>query len=151
MSRNVAVSVTSIILALAVLSFAAVRVTALSSIMAPAGTKVGLTFLDPVDTAKVKPGDKVHFRVDANTTVKGHVVIRKGSTLTGTVKSVGHPFILHAGYAIITHLAVPTVDKKTVDLNDVRVRARLFSGDIRVRPGTHTKASTKKDVTIKAQ
>jgi hypothetical protein len=141
----------SIILAFAVLSLAAARVTALTSLLAPAGTKVGLTFLDPVDTAKVKPGDKVHFRVDANTMVKGHVVIRKGISLTGTVKSVGHPFILHAGYAIITHLAVATVDKKTVDLNDVRVRARLFGGDIRVRPGTHTKASTKKDVTIKAQ
>jgi hypothetical protein len=148
--RNAAVSVTSIILAVAVLSFAAAPVSALASIMARAGTKVGLTFLDPVDTAKVKPGDRVRFRVDANTTVQGHVVIRKGSTLTGSVKAVGHPFILHAGYAIITHLAVTTVDKKTVELSDVRVRARLFSGDIRVRPGTHTKATTKKDVTVKA-
>jgi hypothetical protein len=150
MTKNRTLSVLAIVLAVAVPSFAAARVTALTSIATPAGTKVGLTFLDPVDTSKVKPGYKVRFRVDANTMVKGHIVIRKGTKLTGTVATVGHPFLRHAGYANISHLAVVSVDKKTLGLNDVRVGASLFHGDIKVRPGTHTKTSTKKNVTIKA-
>jgi hypothetical protein len=150
MRKNRSLSVLAIVLALAVPSFAAARGTPLTSILTPAGTKVGLTFLDSVDTSKVKPGYKVRFRVDANTTVKGHIVIRKGTKLTGTVASVGHPFLRHAGYANISRLAVVSVDKKTVGLTDIRVGAPIFHGDIRVRPGTHTKASTKKNVTIKA-
>ena len=149
MSKRAAVSVMAIVLAAAVLSLAAARVTALTALVTPAGTKVGLAFIDPVDTSKIKPGAKVRFRVDANTKVKGRVVIRKGTTLTGVVNRVGHPFLLHAGYANISRLTVITVDGKTVGLNDVRVRARLFHGDIRVRPGTHTRTTTKKDVTIK--
>jgi hypothetical protein len=138
----------AIVLAAAVLSFMTVSATAQMALLAPAGTKVGLAFLDQVDTGKTKNGDKVRFIVDANVMVKGHVVIRKGTTLEGTVNAVGHPFPQNSGYANISLLAVPAVDKRTVGLNDVRISAPLFGGDVRVRPGTHTVTTTKKDVVI---
>lgn len=141
----------AIVLAAAVLSLAADRVAALTKLVTPAGSKVGIAFLDPVDTGKVKPGSKIRFRTDANTKVKGRIVIRRGTRLTGTVTKVGHRFLLRSGYAIIGHLAVTTVDNKVVSLNDVRVRAPLFHRDIRVKPGTHMKTTTKKDVMVVVQ
>jgi hypothetical protein len=86
--------------------------------------------------------------VDSNVMVKGYVVIKKGTTLMGTVSQIGHPFPQNSGFANISLLAVPAVDKKVVELNDIRVSAPMFGGDIRVRPGTHTETTTKKDVTI---
>ncbi|HEX2680970.1 MAG TPA: hypothetical protein VHQ03_06720 [Candidatus Dormibacteraeota bacterium] len=144
-------SVIAIVLAVAVLSLAADRVTALTKLIAPAGSKVGLAFLDPVDTGKVKPGNKIRFRTDANTKVKGRIVIRKGTRLTGTVTKAGHRFLLRSGYVTISNLAVTTVDGKVVGLNDVRVKAPLFHRDIRVKPGTHMRTTTKKDVAIVVQ
>ncbi|HEX4835920.1 MAG TPA: hypothetical protein VFW01_06260 [bacterium] len=152
MSKSPVLRVTAIVLAAAVLSFMATPVTgALMSIVTPAGTKVGLAFLDQVDTGKTKSGDIVHFRVDANVVVKGHIVINKGTALTGTVNAVGHPFPQNAGFANIGSLSVPAVDKKVVSLNDVRISAPMFGGDIRIRPGTHTETTTKQDVTIAAK
>lgn len=151
-SKTPVLSITAIVLAIAVLSFVAAPVTgALMSIMTPAGTKVGLAFLDQVDTGKTKSGDTVHFRVDANVVVKGHIVIGKGIALTGTINAVGHPFPQNAGFANISSLVVTAVDKKIVGLNDIRISAPLFGGDIRIRPGTHTVTTTKQDVTIAAK
>ncbi len=138
----------AIVLAAAVLSLAADRVVAMTKLMTPAGTKVGLALIDPVDTSKIKPGTKIRFRVDVNTKVKGRIVIRKGTRLTGTVTAAGHRFLLQSGYVTIGRLAVVTVDRRVVGLNDVSVRAPLFHRDIRVRPGTHMRTTTKKDVTI---
>lgn len=151
MSKSRAVSLMAIVLAVAVLSLAADRVTALTKLIVPAGAKVGLAFLDAVDTGKIKPGNKIRFRTDANTKVRGRIVIRKGTRLTGTVTKAGHRFLLRSGYVIISHLAVTTVDNKVVSLNDVRVRAPLFHRDIRVKPGAHMKTTTKKDVTVVVQ
>ncbi len=148
MTKSRAVGMMAIVLAAAMLSLAADRVTALTKFFTPAGTKVGLAFLDPVDTSKVKPGNHIRFRIDANTKIKGRIVIHKGGRLTGTVTKVGHRFLLRSGYVTISRLAVTTVDGRTVSLNDVRVKAPLFHRDIRVRPGTHVKDTTKKDVTV---
>ncbi len=137
----------AIVLAAAVVSFMTAPATALP-LLAPAGTRVGLSFLDQVDTGKTKNGDKVRFIVDANVMVRGHVVIRKGTTLMGTVNAVGHPFPQNSGYANISLLAVTAVDKRIVGRNDIRISAPLFGGDVRVRPGTHTVTTTKRDVVI---
>jgi hypothetical protein len=140
----------AVMLAVAVLSFAAAPVTgAMTMLLTPAGTKVGLAFLDPIDTGKAKNGDKVRFIVDHPVMVKGHVVIQKGATLEGTVNAIGHPFPQNSGFANIGSLTVTAVDAKSiVTLNDVHVSAPLFGGDIRVKPGTHTVTTTKKDAYV---
>lgn len=149
MSRNLVPSVIAIVLAGAVLSFVAAPVSGAMVILTPAGTKVGLTFLNPVDTAQTASGDNVHFKVAADVIVNGHVVIKNGTTLTGTVNQVGHPFPQNAGFANISALAVTAVDKKTVRLQDVRVSAPFFAGNIRVPAGTLVTTSTSADVTIR--
>lgn len=150
MSKTLVIRLLAVTLTAAVLSFAAAPVTAaMTMLLAPAGTKVGLSFLDPLDTGKAKAGDKVRFIVDHPVMVKGHVVIKKGTTLEGTVNAVGHPFPQNSGYANIGSLTVTAVDDKSiVTLNDVHVSAPLFGGDIRVKPGTHTITTTKKDAYV---
>jgi hypothetical protein len=118
-------------------------------ILTPAGTKVGLTYLDPVDTAKAAPGDKVHFNVAADVIVNGYVVIKSGTPLTGTVNKAGHPFPQNAGYANISDLTVSAVDKKTVALKDVRVSAAYFHGNIRVAVGSLVTTGTTADATVR--
>ena len=151
MRKSRVLSILASVVAAAVLSLVVEQVAALTKIVTPAGSKVGLAFIDPVDTGKIKPGNKIRFRTDANTKVHGRIVIRRGTRLTGTVTKVGHRFLLRSGYAIIGRLTVTTVDNKVVSLNDVRVRAPLFHRDIRVRPGTHMRTTTKKDVTVAVQ
>lgn len=150
MSNTLVLRGLAVMLAVAVLSFAAAPVTgAMTMLLTPAGTKVGLSFLDPVDTGKAKAGDKVRFIVDHPVMVKGHVVIQKGATLEGTVNAIGHPFPQNSGYANIGSLTVTAVDDKSiVTLNDVHVSAPLFGGDIRVKPGTHTVTTTRKDAYV---
>ena len=138
----------AIALAATALSFMVTPVAAKTSVLTPAGTKVGLAFLDPVDTAKAKSGSTVHFQVATDVVVDKHIVIKKGTTLAGTIKTVGHPFPQNAGFADISLLAVSTVDRKMVNLNDVRVSAPLLGGDIRVPAGTVVTTSTKADVMI---
>ena len=149
MSKTPVLSGLAIVLAAAVLSWAIAPVAALTALLTPAGTKVGLAFLDQVDTGKNKNGDKVRFMVDANVMVRGAIVIQKATPVTGTITAVGHPFPQNSGYATIGLLTVTAVDQHTtVMLNDVRISAPLFGGDARVRPGTHTATTTKKDVVI---
>src|SRR5215472_12502502 len=95
-SRSPVFCAIAAIAAAAVLS-ATVPVSGAVMILTPAGTKVGLTYLDPVDTAKTTPGDKVHFKIAADVIVNGYVVIKSGTLLTGTVSKAGHPFPQNAG------------------------------------------------------
>ncbi len=158
MSKNPGFSVLAMMLAAAMLSLVVGPVAAttsvppavLTSVHMPAGTKVALRFLDPVDTAKAASGDKVHFKVVEDVIVSEHVVIKKGAMLTGTVNEAGHPFPQNAGYANISSLAVTAVDKKTaVALTDVRVSAPLLGGNIQVPAGTFVTTNTKADVEVK--
>lgn len=150
MSKTPVPHAMAVVLTVAVLSLTlmAASIAAATSVFTPAGTKVGLTFLDPVDTAKAASGNKVHFKVAEDVIVNRQIVIKKGTTLVGTINEVGHPFPQNAGFANISFLTVTAVDKKTVDLTDVRVSAPLFGGNIQVRVGTFVTTSTKTDVTI---
>ncbi len=149
MTKTPVLSVMGMVLAAALLSLVAAPVAAATPVSTPAGTKVGLTFLDTVDTAKAASGDKVHFKVAEDVIVNRQIVIKKGTTLTGTINEVGHPFPQNAGFANISFLAVTAVDKKLVDLTDVRISAPLFGGNIQVPAGTFVTTSTKAEVTIK--
>ena len=149
MSKTPALSVMAIVVALALVSLVAAPVVAATPILTPKGTKVGIKFVDQVDTAKAATGAMVHFKVIEDVIVDQHVVIKKGTVLTGTINQVGHPFPQNAGFANIGHLAVTAVDKGMVPLNDVRVSAPLLGGDIRVKPGTYVTTTTSTDVTIK--
>jgi len=87
-----------------------------------AGTKVGLEFVDPVDTGTAKVGQKVRLKVVADVIVSRHVVIRKGAALTGIVVyaqnkgAFGKP-----SKATLGHLAVIAVDKKPVPIREVSI------------------------------
>lgn len=151
MRKSRALNILAIAVVAAVVSLAANQVAAFTKLRAPAGSKVGLAFIDPVDTGKIKPGNKVRFRIDANTKIQGRIVIHKGTRITGTVTRAGHRFLLRSGWVVISGLTAHTVDNKVVALNDVRVKAPLFHRDIRVRPGTHVRTTTKKDVTVAIQ
>jgi hypothetical protein len=150
MFKRPLLNVMAIALAAAMLSFVVGSVAAATLIMAPAGTKVGLKFVDPVDTAKAASGERVHFKVIDNVIVKGHILIKRGTELMGTINAVGHPFPQNAGFANIGSLFVTTVDRKRVALNDVRVSAPLLGGDIRVKPGTYVTTTTKANVSVLA-
>jgi hypothetical protein len=148
-SRNPVLSAMAVVVAAALLSLVTAPVSGAVMILAPAGTKVGLTYLDPVDTAKTTPGNSVRFKVAADVVVNGYVVIKHGTPLTGTVNKTGHPFPQNAGFANISGLAVIAVDKKTVTLNDIRVSAAYFHDNIRVPVGALVTTGTRADATVR--
>lgn len=149
MSRNPLWKVMALVVALAILSFAAATVSAAVTVLTPAGTKVALKFLDSFDTKTTKPGEPVHFHVAADVVVNGKIVIRQSAPVTGTINKVGNMSVLNTGYANITNLAVITVDMKTVPLKDVRVSARVLGGSKRVHIGQMVTTGTAKDITIR--
>lgn len=148
MSRSLVFCAIAAVVAAAVFSVT-VPVSGAVTILAPAGTKVGLKYLDPVDTAKAAPGDKVHFKVAADVIVNGYVVIKSGTLLVGTVSKAGHPFPQNAGFANIGRLAVNAVDKKAVVLKDVRVSAAYFHGNVKVPAGSIVTTGTTTDTTVR--
>ena len=148
MTRSPGFCAIAVVVAAAILS-AAVPVSGAVMILTPAGTRVGLKYLDPVDTAKTTPGDKVHFKVAADVIVNGYVVIRSGTLLTGTVNKAGHPFPQNAGFANISGLTVTTVDKKSLTLKDVRVSAPYFHGNIRISAGALVTTGTIADASVR--
>jgi len=148
MSRASVLGLIACMLAGTLLSLAAAPVAAQTTILTHKGTKVYLTILDPVDTAKASRGDKVRFKVAQNVVVDEHVVIKKGTWLVGTIKQVGHPFPQNAGFANISSLAVLTIDRKPVALHDVRIGASVFGGDVQVSAGTLMSTTTKADAMV---
>lgn len=113
-----------------------------AAILVPQGTKVGLTFLTPVNPTTGHKGDQVHFQVAADVIVDRHVVIRNSTMLTGTINQVGHPSIANQAFAVISFLAVPAVDKQPIRLKDIRVSAGLFGGNLNVKPGQFVQTTT---------
>jgi hypothetical protein len=148
-SRNPVLSAMAVLVATMLLWLVTTPVSGAVMILTPAGTKVGLTYLDPVDTVKTTPGDSVRFKVAADVVVNGYVVIKHGTLLKGTINKAGHPFPQNAGFANITGLAVTAVDKKTVTLNDIRVSAAYFHGNIRVPAGALVTIGTRVDATVR--
>jgi hypothetical protein len=140
--------VMALIVALAVLSFAAATVSAAVTVLTPAGTKVALKFMEPLDTATVKSGDTVRFHVAADVVIDGKVVIRRSTPVRGTINKVGHESVLNSGFANISNLAVMAVDMRHVTLKDVRVSAKIFGGNKRVSAGALVTTGTMKDATI---
>jgi hypothetical protein len=148
-SRHLLVKLMALLVVLSVLSFAAATVSAAVTVLAPAGTKVALKYMESLDTATIKPGDSVRFHVAADVLVDGKVVIKMSTPVTGTIDKVGHQSVLNAGFANISNLAVMAVDRKPVPLKDVRVSAKIFGGNKRVPAGALVTTGTMKDETIK--
>jgi len=92
---------------------------AATAVHVPAGTKVGLEFVDPVDTGTVKVGEKVRLKVVADVIVDRHAVIKKGAPLTGVVTyAQNHGAFGQPSRATLGHLAVMAVDKKPIAIHD---------------------------------
>jgi hypothetical protein len=147
--RHPLLKLMALVVALAVLSFAAATVSAAVTVLAPAGTKVALKYMEAVDTATIKPGDPVHFHVAADVLVDGKVVIKMSTPVTGTVDKVGHESVLNSGFANISNLAVMAVDHRAVRLKDVRVSAKIFGGNKRILAGALVTTGTTADATIR--
>jgi hypothetical protein len=137
--------VTMVLLGL-VLAFGAGQ--AVAAILVPAGTPVGLSFLTPLNSTTAKLGDKVRFNVTANVIESQYVVIKQGTTLTGTVNEAGHPALQNNSYANISFLAVNGADGKPVRLKDIRVSAGLFGGHLQVEPGAFVQTTTLADAMV---
>ena len=148
MSRTPLLNIMALVVPLALLSFAAPTVFAAVTVLTPAGTTVALKYMEPVDTATIKPGNTVHFHVAADVLIGGKVVIKRSTLVTGTVNKVGHESVLNAGFANIGSLAVLAVDFNHVPLKDVRVSAKIFGGNKRVPAGELVTTGTMKDTTI---
>lgn len=149
MSRNPRLKVTALVAVFALLSIAAATVSAAVTVLTPAGTQVALKLMDPVDTATVKPGERVHFHVAADVLAGGKIVIKMGTPLTGTVTKVGHESVLNAGFADIGNLTVVTVEKNHVPLKDIRIGTHVFGGNKRVGAGSLVTTGTTTDVTVR--
>lgn len=149
MSRDSLLKVMALVAVFALLPLAAATVSAAVTVLTPAGTKVALKFMDPVDTATIKPGEQVHFHVAADVLANGRVVIKMSTPLTGTVTKVGHESVLNAGFANIGDLTVITVDRNHVSLKDIRIGTHMFGGNKRVRAGSLVTTGTTTNVTIR--
>ena len=96
--------------------------TAATPVYVAAGTKVGLEFVDPVDTGTARVGQRIRLKIVGDVIVNRHVVIRKGAPLTGIVTfaqntgAFGQP-----SRATLGHLAVIAVDNKPVAINDAKI------------------------------
>ena len=148
MSRTSLFKAMALVVAFALPSCAVVSVSAAVTVLTPAGTKVALKYMEPVDTATIKPGESVRFHVAADVLVSGRVVIKRSTLVTGTVSRVGHESVLNAGFANISHLTALAVDFRHVPLQDVRVSAKIFGGNKHVPAGTLVTTGTMKDTTV---
>ncbi len=94
----------------------------------PAGTRVGLEFLTPVDSGQVTAGTKVHFKVIADVIGARHVIIRAGTPVTGTVTKVTKPGMFGASSeVVISFLAANAVDGRPIKLRDVVISKATVS------------------------
>lgn len=106
----------------------AAPVSAGTLVWVPAGTKVGLQFLTPVDSGAIAIGAKVPFKVVAPVVGAGHVVIRTGTRVTGTVTEVTKPGAFGASSkVVIGFLSAAGADGKLIKLQDVIVSKAMVS------------------------
>jgi len=97
-------------------------------IYVPAGTKVGLQFVTPVDSGEIATGSKVNFKVIADVLGARHVIIRAGTPVTGMVTQVTKPGMFGASSkVVIGFLAANAVDGRPIKLTDVIVSKATIS------------------------
>lgn len=83
----------------------------------PAGTKVLLKFLTPLDSSKAKEGDVVRLEVAADVLVDRYVIFRLGDPARGIVTDVSQPGIFGKNARVhISYIQATAVDGRPVRL-----------------------------------
>jgi hypothetical protein len=89
----------------------------------PAGTRVPLEFLTPVDTGQHRQGDRVEFRVAQNVLVGRQIVIRQGAEGSGVITWVAGPGIFgQNARATVSFIQVMAVDNKPIKLTPLELK-----------------------------
>lgn len=108
-----------------------------TQIWVPAGTKVPLAFVTPVDSGKITSGTRVHFKVAANVLGGRHVILRAGTPASGTVTQVTKPGAFGASSKVVIGVIRTTaVDGGPVALKDVIVSKATVSNSRAGAAGT---------------
>ena len=93
-----------------------------TDVWVPAGTRVALAFVTPVDSAAIATGAKVRFKVSADVVGGRYIIIRAGTPIVGTVTKVTQPGIFGASSEVVVgFLAVTAVDGRPISLQDVTI------------------------------
>ncbi len=94
----------------------------------PAGTRVALTFLTPVDSSKITAGSRVRFKVAADVVGGRSVIIRAGTLVVGTVIKVTQPGMFGASSEVVVgSLSATAVDGTPIMLKDVIISKETIS------------------------
>lgn len=89
-------------------------------VLVPAGTRVGLQFSAPFDTAVATPGAKVMFTAVAAVAVGNYIVLKQGAEAAGTVTRVQEPKgVAVRAETVVGLLAVTAADGTPLNLADV--------------------------------
>lgn len=109
------------VLAIAILFAGTIPATA-QSMMVPAGTKILLKFLTPVDSATIKEGAEIKFSVAADVLISRTAIFQTGTPAMGIVTDVSHPGIFGKNARVhISHIQVNAVDGKPVTVSPLDV------------------------------
>jgi hypothetical protein len=93
-----------------------------TDVWVPAGTRVALTFVTPVDSGAITAGAEVHFKVSADVVGGRYVIVRAGTPVVGTVTKVTKPGMFGvSSEVVIGFMAVTAVDGRPIALQDVTV------------------------------
>lgn len=135
MHRHLSLHLGPLLVAAALLALSPAQAAAATVIWVPAGTRVVLQFVTPVDSGKITAGTKVHFKVAADVTGGRYVIIRAGMPATGTVTEVTQPGIFgEDSRVVIGFITAKAVDGKPIGLKDV-VIAKATVSNSRVGAG----------------
>ena len=93
-----------------------------TDVWVPAGTRVALAFVTPVDSGVITTGAKVRLKVSADVVGGRYVIVRAGTPVVGTVTKVTQPGIFGASSeVVIGFIAVTAVDGRPISLQDVTI------------------------------
>ncbi len=93
-----------------------------TDVWVPAGTRVALAFITPVDSGVITTGAKVRLKVSADVVGGRFVIVRAGTPVVGTVTKVTQPGIFGASSeVVIGFIAVTAVDGRPISLQDVTI------------------------------
>jgi len=126
MRRRIRIRLASLAAAALILSLPAAP--AMASVPVPAGTAVGLKLLETLDSQQISQGASVHFAVAADVIVGRYVVIRAGTSVTGTATQVSRPGMYGNGTGsrvIIGSLTVAAADGTPLALQDLNINAGI--------------------------
>lgn len=128
MQKSAGLRAAALIFAAAALAVPATPVSAATAVWVPAGTKVGVQFLNTVASDKIASGAKVHFRTAADVMQNRHVVIRSGAPAVGTVTEVQRPGPFgQDAKVVIGFITTNGVDGKPIKLTDIVVSKATIS------------------------